>query len=126
MFQDPSFTFDASNLSVNDSQSVSGSFVLNGSRFAAKPGRKRRNKKSTASPTMQMEFIHASHSPATGMEWTREPPNRMSSFMQGGLMTPQTSSNSNPGPFTTGSFEEFDGHQTADVKQWNPNMQYLY
>jgi hypothetical protein len=112
MFQDPTFPVEPSNLSVNDTQSTSvrsGSFVFDGTRFAAKPGRKRCNnlKKSTRSPMAHMEFIHTLHSPT--MEWTQEP--RMPSFAQGGLMTPQTPqtpSYFDQRPFTTRFLEGYD------------------
>ena len=83
MFQDPTFTVDSSNLSANDTQSTTGSFALDGTRFSAKPGRKRlgRNnlKKSITPESVQIEYIHTLHSP---MEWTQEP--QMSSFAHGG------------------------------------------
>ena len=103
--------------SVNDTQSTTGSFSLEGSRYSAKPARKTRQKKSGQS-------VFSLKSLATGPS--------TSSFMHGGLMTPQTPSNSTE--FDTHSpFEQVSNHHREDeVHGWSPSplsndwsMQYL-
>jgi hypothetical protein len=100
--------------SVNDTQSTTGSFSLPGSRYSAKPARKTRQKKPGQS-------VFALKSLPTGPS--------TSSFMHGGLMTPQTPSNSaefdTPSPFEQVSDHH---HREDEAHGWISNdwpMQYV-